>query len=484
MKLKYIYIAITATVLFTSCKKLIDQPYDNRLELKAAADYEGLVIQAYPERQDMFTDILTDDYHHYAGTMQASMGPRYLPIFMYKDDYQEGTAASPQPAYAHYYSKIYLVNNVIEEVMKGTGDETYKKAIRGEALMIRAYCYFSLVNLFGMHYNPATSANDLGVPLLTEVATANRPTFPRSTVKEIYDQIDKDMTEGLSLMKAGSAFLRTNPYRFSLISANAFIARVNLYKGNWEETVKYANQVVQEKGIVVRDLDKDITILTTTSIANFALQYMDPSTHPNILLASQTNVFLVTPVGFRLGGFYPALIYTYGTSMFTNTDNRRRLISTGGTVIDSVSVYVKYAPQPNQPGVGVGRYDCFTMEEVLLNRAEANLKKANPDIAAAMRDVEEIRKKRFTSYTPLSTTGLTVDQALTLVLRERRLELLGQGLRWYDVKRLGIQVEHRLIRYAASTGTILVPNDKRTALQIPLTARIGNPALENQLNPR
>ncbi len=483
MKIRNIYLTAIAIVSLASCKSFIDKPYDNRLELKDVADYEGLVIQAYPERQDMFTDILTDDFHHYATTMQGSMGPRYIPIFMYKDDYQEANA-SPSAAYSHYYNRIYLTNNVIEEVENSTGASAHKDAVLGEALMLRAYCYFALANLFGMHYNPATYNTDLAVPLIIDVPKENRPAFSRSTVKQVYDQIDKDMSKGLALMRAGSAYLSANPYRFSLASVHAFFSRVNLYKSNWDEVVKYADLVIQEKGFAVRDLAKDINVLTTTSIANFALQFMNPSTHSNILLANQTNIFLVTPTGFRLSGFYPSHVYTYGTSMFVNTDLRRQLISTGGTVIDSVSLYVKYATQPNQPNVGNTRYECFTIEEVLLNRAEANLKKATPNVANAMKDIEEIRKKRFSTYTPINITGLTNDQIIALVMKERRIELLGQGMRWYDVKRLGIQVEHRLIRYAPQTGTILVPNDKRTALQIPLGARIGNPILENQLNPR
>ena len=146
---------------------------------------------------------------------------------------------------------------------------------------------------------------------------------------------------------------------------------------------------------------------------------------------------------------------------------------------------VKYGNQPNNPNALQVRYDCFTMEEVLFNRAEANLRKSNPVITKAMADVEAIRKERFSAanYKPLGIPS-SVEDAVAVVLRERKLEFLGQGLRWYDIKRLGLKVEHRLIRTDPKSAIILLPNDKRTALQIPLQARVGNPLLEKQLNPR
>ncbi|WP_316826413.1 RagB/SusD family nutrient uptake outer membrane protein [Pedobacter miscanthi] len=484
MKLRYIYAAIVPVLLLLSCNKFIDKPYDNRLELKSVGDFEDVVTKAYPERQDMFTDILTDDFHHYAPTMQASNVSRYVPIFMYKDDYEEATA-TPSRSYAHYYSKIYMANIVIEGVMGSSGNELQKKAVLGEALMLRAYCYFTLTNLFGMHYNPSTNGNNLAVPLITEVPKDNRPTFKRNTVKEVYDQIDKDFAEGLALLKAGESFLIKNPYRFSVASANAFGSRLNLYKGSWDATIKYSNDVLSQTGLTLRDYVKDLAVLTSTSNANFTLEFMNPSTHKNILLASQTGTFLELPVGYRLGGFYLSHNYSLASSTLWNTtDYRRRLMLGVATVIDSVSMYLKYAHQDNQPSVPAARYECFTVEEALINRAEAYMKASTPNVAAAIADMEALRKTRFTPYTALNTAGLTNEQILALILKERRIEFLGQGMRWYDIKRLGIEVEHRLIRYLPATGTILKSNDLRTALQIPLSARIGNPALETQLNPR
>ena len=477
----YIKLLIVLSLVFSSCEKFLDVPYDNRVELNNLDDIEAVLVNAYPMRADVFTEILTDNFHHYATTMQASNGATYIPIYLWKDEYSDAiTTATPTHAYAHYYKKIYEVNSVIEELGNLSGTSPKSKAVLGESLVLRAFNYFTLVNLFSLHYDESSNEKNLGVPLITEVPKDNRALFDRASVKEVYDQIDKDLQEGVSLLESNVGELPRTPYRFSLASVYAFLSRVNLYKGKWDEAAQYADKVIEERGTVVRKLSEDITRKNTTSEVYFAQEIMNPTLHPNLLLVNQTNAFLCRPFGYRLGGFYLAHDVFYKTP---SNDLRKQLFSSGGTVIDSVALVIKYANQPNNPNAAASRYDVFTVEEVLLNRAEANLRKTSPDIEKAMTDIEAIRRERISPYSPLPTPS-SVEDALAIVLAERKLELIGQGFRWYDIKRLGIRVEHRLVRTSKDPDEVLEPNDKRTALQIPVQARLGNPLLENQLNPR
>ncbi len=482
-KILHTFVLLFLLGFFNSCEKFLDAPYDNRVEITDLEDVNLLLANAYPMRADVFTEILTDNFHHYATTMQASNGATYIPIYNWEDEYSDAiTTATPTHAYGHYYKKVYEANLAIEQLQAIAASSNQKDALLGEALILRAYNYFSLVNLFGMHYNESTNATNLGVPLVLEVPKGNRELYNRATVGEVYSQIDGDLSEGLALMKKGISFVPKTPYRFSLSSVHAFMARINLYKGNWEEVVRYADLVVADRGVTVRRMSEDVVRKSSSTEAFWAQEIMNPTIHPNLLLVNQTNLFLCRPFGYRLGGFYLAHNMFYTTP---NSDYRSHQFSSGGTVIDSVALVVKYANQPNNPNAAQARYDCFTMEEVLLNRAEANLRKANPDVGRAMADIEAIRKERFSAanYRVLATPA-NANEALELVLRERKLELIGQGFRWYDIKRMGIQVEHRMIRTDPKTANILLPNDKRTAIQIPIQARLGNPLLENQLNPR
>src|SRR5690606_27908594 len=119
--------------------------------------------------------------------------------------------ATPTHAYSHYYKKVYEVNLAIEALESAKGDKLQKSALMGEVLILRAYSYFALVNLFSMHYDEANNDKNLGVPLIVEVPKDNRGLYNRATVKEVYEQIDRDMEEGMALMKEGISFVSRSP---------------------------------------------------------------------------------------------------------------------------------------------------------------------------------------------------------------------------------------------------------------------------------
>jgi len=463
----------------TGCKKFTEKPYDNRINLQFTEHYQQILADAYPARQEMFTDILTDDYEYHANLAQASMSSYFLPIYLYNDEYPDNNFTNPDVAYREFYAKIYRTNIAIHGVGSSTrGSEEFKAAVMGEALVLRAYCHFMLVNLFGKHYNEATAATDLGVPIVTEVNEENVKRYTRASVKEVYAQIEKDATEGIALLEKGAAFVPNNPYHFSVVSANAFMSRLKLYKGEWTEAIKYSDAVILQKGRIVRDLANDLKVITANGIQSFTVKYMDPTTHPSILMNyySSTNLSFLAPTGFTRSGFY---VSDFLTTLLPTTDLRNKLTYPVGTVIDKRVMIAKYETQPNNPN-STFRASYFSMEEVLLNRAEAVLR-SNGTVSEALKDLEVLRKSRYLPYTALDPAALTSESLLTTVLLERRKEFIGEGLRWFDVKRLGIKVEHLIGRGEAPAAT-LMPDDLRTALQIPLKEQQGNPGI--QLNPR
>lgn len=472
---------LTVLALFsTGCKKFTEKPYDNRIDLQFTEHYQQVLVDAYPERQEMFTDILTDDFEYHANLAQASMTSYFLPIYLYKDEYPDNSYTNPDVAYREFFAKIYRTNIVINGVDASTrGSAEFKAAVKGEALVLRAYCQFMLVNLFSKHYNEATASTDLGIPIVTSVNEENVKSYTRATVKETYAQIEKDATEGIALLQQGAAFAPKNPYHFTMASANAFMSRLMLYKGNWTEAIKYADAVILEKGRFVRDLATDLSVITANGIQIFTVRYMDPTTHPNILMNyySSRNLGFLAPTGFTRCGFY---VSDFLTTLLPVTDLRNKLTYSVGTVIDKRVMVAKYETQPNNPNSAF-RASYFSMEEVLLNRAEAVLRSTGGTVAEALKDLEVLRKARYTNYTALNPASFTNETLLTTVLLERRKEFFGEGLRWFDVKRLGIKVEHLIGRGEAPAAT-LMPNDLRTALQIPLKEQQGNPAI--QLNPR
>jgi len=154
-----IFLFIAHIFLLASCSKFLDESYDNRVALNSVEALKAVVINAYPERTDLFTEIMTDNFHFYGGTMQASIGPTYLPLFLWEDNYSDNyTIATPISAYSSAYNKIYAVNAVIEKIGELSGNQAEKDAVLGEALILRAYNYFNLINLFSLHYDEANNS--------------------------------------------------------------------------------------------------------------------------------------------------------------------------------------------------------------------------------------------------------------------------------------------------------------------------------------
>ncbi len=78
----------------------------------------------------------------------------------------------------------------------GSKSEQYRKSVKAEALVGRAFDHLVLVNVYAKHYDAATAATEPGIPvaLIGDISAK----FVRNTVQETYDQIIKDLTRSPS----------------------------------------------------------------------------------------------------------------------------------------------------------------------------------------------------------------------------------------------------------------------------------------------
>lgn len=146
--------------------------------------------------------------------------------------------------WSYTYQMIINVNTVIEMVEEGQSEDLDN--LLGENYYLRGYLYFTLCNLFGRPYaqNPETN---LGIPIKLTSNKAEYP--PRATVKEVYDQVVKDLEKGASMMRSktieknGVKIERENIYASKEV-AYAMLSRVYLYMQNWAKSKEYADLVI------------------------------------------------------------------------------------------------------------------------------------------------------------------------------------------------------------------------------------------------
>src|SRR5690606_38803427 len=121
----------------------------------------------------------------------------------------------------------------------------------------------------------------------------------------------------------------------------------------------------------------------------------------------------------------------------------------------------------------------LTTAELYLIKAECLIRNGERDAGVAVLD--QLLRNRWNAavdYPP--TTAAGDDEALRIVLEERRKELVFKGLRWYDLRRLNKdpRFAKTLTRtYNGETFT-LPPDSKRYAFPIPNTERMANPNIQ------
>ncbi|SIQ61605.1 SusD family protein [Chryseobacterium sp. RU37D] len=131
------------------------------------------------------------------------------------------------------YKAIIGCNKIITRFAQGKDADTDQ--LIGENYFLRAYVYFSLVNMFGRPYNQGPA--NLGVPLKTSDDVNDLP--PRATVGAVYDQVISDLKKAEQLMTIN----KPNIYA-TKEAAQALLSRVYLYMENNDQAIEYANKVI------------------------------------------------------------------------------------------------------------------------------------------------------------------------------------------------------------------------------------------------
>lgn len=150
------------------------------------------------------------------------------------DDFQYTASNGTLSAYwGQNYKIIYQCNEILDDLENsGNKDDLENVRTKGEALFFRAYCYFNLVRAWGE------------VPLVTfkvkEASDANRP---KSDVNEIYEQIDKDLTEAEKCLP----LTWTSEYtgRITWGAARSLHARTYMMRNDWDNMYDASTEVIK-----------------------------------------------------------------------------------------------------------------------------------------------------------------------------------------------------------------------------------------------
>ena len=196
--MKKIFILVAACLLLASCADFTDLKPKGMNMLSSADDLE-LLLNAE------FRDYYNFDMYHLTGdlvcgnsniaNMLSQPTPSRLSIIVFwNENYVERMAelTKSDTDYDDLYGYVgQIANPILASVDFATGDEAKVKQIKAEALCLRAWAQFLLVNKYAAAFNPATAETTPGIPYLMEDWDISIPP-EKWTVKQVYDQIVAD----------------------------------------------------------------------------------------------------------------------------------------------------------------------------------------------------------------------------------------------------------------------------------------------------
>lgn len=305
------------------------------------------------------------------------------------------------------YSYLYQANACIEG-LETSDNISAKNQLLGECKFLRAFILFYLTNLYG----------DVAMPLSTDWRINS--IIPRSNQAKVYEQIIKDLKEAETLLNDN--YPVSEKIRVNKFTATALLARIYLYNDDW---------VNAESSV--------------SSVINSTLYSLEPNPDSAFLKESKEVIFELKPVidgpmtaveGFKFLFNFDNSFYCSNEllSSFEANDKRKICWLTGWSQngIDSFFIPYKYKWARQDDLSQTTEYNVvLRLAEQYLIRAEARARQNK-----LHESISDLNSIRFRAGLPELPDTLNLEQVISAVEQERRIELMAEwGHRWLDLKR-------------------------------------------------
>ena len=308
------------------------------------------------------------------------------------------------------YQSIYQVNAVMDGVSNNAGlSPSFKKQITGEMDVVRALYYFNMVNLFG------------GVPKVTSTDYNETARLPRASSDAIYDLVISDLLDAKKKLTA--AYPSVGRARPNLYAAQALLAKVYLYKGDWQNAFNEADAVISSGLYDVANTPLSGVFLDGSNEAIWQL----PANQGYYGVSDAQNFIPNYP------GAIPNYLLTKPLLDAFDTGDQRLPNWISSTVINGQTLYYP-AKYKNVSATATPTEDqmVIRLAEVYLIHAEASARLNN--LPQALADVNIIRVRAGLGASTANVTSQ--DAVLNAIMHERQVELFCEwGNRWFDLKR-------------------------------------------------
>jgi len=457
-----VFAAFVGSVIVSCSDDFVEREFYQEVEqssLKTTQEMQSFVRGTYVSMRN--TQYYGADFLAYAEIRSDEMystlqGGYYTNVYNY-------TQVSNDLYARDTYNRIYevvgkaniVINSDLNSIQGTAADKATATFAQGQAYGLRAIAFFDAFRLYGQKYIPNGT---LGIVLPLKFDP--KALMARATIAETEAQIDADFTKALQLMSTGTVYSNTK----SDLTVNALkgmMSRFYLYKGDYAKVRSLTNDLIGKYNVIAAGLHQT------------SFQFLMNGAAPNSIFELAVGVNSSLSTGSyrqRLNplGYGNIVVSASAYNAYAANDIRRSLITVSGTGANAV----RYLSNNNGTGkytnnVGADNIKILRYEEILLNGIEAELNGGDST-------------KALTYYNQILTNrGLDAATSvnMTLLKAERMKELLGEGLRQWDLRRWGDVVPRPAVASAdQNLNAFPIP---RTETDIAGTPVLPNPGYDN-----
>lgn len=450
--LKYIALPVIA-VSMLSCNDWLDVEPKGKIILKTADEY-GKLFDNVSYINYTLNDVsyLEDETWINASVISNGWNALNLTVanVLYKTDYDRsmnayGNAGSSLTFFQQGYERITKMANTIlyaKSTMEGSAEEVQE--LMAQAKLYRAFNYFILINVYSKPYDVSTAASDGGVPLRTDPFIEIKPNPAKSTVAQIYEQIEKDIDEVLTDLPLQAK----SKFRFNRAAGYALKAKVHLFKKEWDKCLAAA----VESNRLSKDTYDLVSLINPAT--NRPIVPIYATGEENLFFASTATTYFL--IHADLMNLFKQGLSGYGQSENVY-DVRYDLYKQPAPAVKDYQFTMQYIPGRKEYSTNsIG----LKTTEVMLMMAEVYARKGQYDkVKESLKDYFVSRYRNYNHANFVVPTN--VKDAVQMVINERRKELTMGMNRFFDLKRLNTEPEYQMV------PTRTIPADPSAVQGIP-----------------
>lgn len=436
MKKIVLYIGLLCLNCLLSCAKFLDEKSDKSLSIPKTLDDLQALLDAYSTMNLAYSwagEEASDNYFLSTKNWQGIADQDTRNNYIWNDQ------AMLNPAWISPYKVVFICNTVLEEidlVNRKNREQDYQR-VKGTGLFIRAFALYEVASLFAPAYSKQ-NVKKLGIPV--RLSTTIDEDTPRATVEETYRQIVEDLKEAAEFLPLNTAY-KNRPTKQA---AYGLLARIFLSMSDYPNALDASNKALAYGGELLDYNTVNLDLAAPFTVSNEEVIWLASTNSASPLLA---------PARCRID----TLLF----KSYTDDDLRKSAFFT-----KNADGYYTFK----------GAYDSrvngfvfkgIAVDEIYLIKAECEVRSGNS--REGLKSLSVLLNNRYKTGTYQMDFTLSQENALALVLTERRKELLFRGLRWTDLKRFNLDTSSAiiLVRKIDQQEYKLNHNDLRYVFLIP-----------------